>query len=278
MIVVLQLGQLAEALGHQPGRHLAVEVGRVRAVLAAVGEEAAPVELGRLDEAQQLVVVALGLARVADDEVAAEGGVRLAPADVVDAPQEAVAVAPAAHPPQQRLADVLQRQVEVRHAGVADGVDEVVAEVARVEVQQADPVDAVGDGTHERDDGAGAELVGDVLAVRREVLGDEHDLPRLQLVDLGEDRGHRPAALRTAERRDGAEPARAVAALGDLDVRPRARRPRPGQVEQVEQRAARRALTGIERCGARVGGRASSVTPNPATWSTSGRAAASSSP
>ena len=42
----------------KPGRHRAVEVGGVRAVLAAVGEEPAPVELGGLDEAQQLVVVA----------------------------------------------------------------------------------------------------------------------------------------------------------------------------------------------------------------------------
>ena len=193
---VLQLGQLTEPLAHQPRRDLPVEVGRVRAVLPAVGEEPAPVQLGLLDEPQQLVVVLLGLTRVADDEVAAEGGVRLATADVVDAPQEALAVAPPAHPAQQRLADVLQREVEVRHAGVDDGVDQAVAEVARVEVQQADAVDAVGDGPHERDDRPGAELVGDVLAVGRQVLGDEHDLPRLQLVDLGEDRGHGPAALR----------------------------------------------------------------------------------
>ena len=89
-----------------------------------VGEEPAPVELGLLDEAEQLVVVGLGLARVADDEVAAERGLGLAGADVLDAAQEAVAVAPAPHPPQQWLADVLQREVEVRDAGGADGVDQ----------------------------------------------------------------------------------------------------------------------------------------------------------
>ena len=57
-----------------------------------------------------------------------------------------------------------------------------------------------------------------------EVLGDEHDLaaprarrPRARIgVDVA-------AALRAAERRDGAESARAVAALGDLHVGPRAR-------------------------------------------------------
>ena len=91
-------------------------------------------------------------------------------------------------------------------------------------------------GAHQRDDRTGAELVGAVLAVAGEVLGDEHDLVRLELVDLGEDRLDVAAALRPAERRDGAEPARPVAALGDLHVRPRARALRPGQVEQVEAR------------------------------------------
>ena len=86
---VLDLGQLGEPLGDQLLRHLAVEAGRVRPVLATEGEEPAPVELGRLDEAQQLVVVALGLAGIPDDEVAAEDGVGLAPADLLDAAEEA---------------------------------------------------------------------------------------------------------------------------------------------------------------------------------------------
>ena len=113
---VLQLGQLTESLGDERCGHLAVEPGRIRAVLAAEGEEAAPVELGLLDEAEQLIVVALRLTGVADDEVAAERRVGTAGADVGDAPEEPIAVAPATHPPQQRLADVLQGQVEVRHA------------------------------------------------------------------------------------------------------------------------------------------------------------------
>ena len=58
----------------------------------------------RLDEREQLVVIALGLARVADDEVRAERGVGTTGPDVVDPPQEPLAVAPPAHPPEQRLA------------------------------------------------------------------------------------------------------------------------------------------------------------------------------
>ncbi len=65
-----------------------VEVGGVGAVLAAVGEEPAPVELGLLDEVEELVVVVLGLAGVADDEVAPECRVRLAVADVGDPIEE----------------------------------------------------------------------------------------------------------------------------------------------------------------------------------------------
>ena len=57
------------------GGDLAVEPGGVGAVLLAEGEEPAPVELGLVDERQQRVVVVLGLARVADDEVGAERGV-----------------------------------------------------------------------------------------------------------------------------------------------------------------------------------------------------------
>src|SRR2546425_702668 len=81
----------------------AVEVGRVRARLAREGEEPCPVELSVLHETQQLVVVGLGLARIADDERRAEGGVGLAPADRLDAPPEAAAVAPAPHRAQQSL-------------------------------------------------------------------------------------------------------------------------------------------------------------------------------
>ncbi len=61
--VVLQLAQFGESLVHQLRIDGAVEVGGVGAVLAAVGEEPAPVELRLLDEVEQLVVVGLGLAR-----------------------------------------------------------------------------------------------------------------------------------------------------------------------------------------------------------------------
>ena len=94
---VLQLGALAQALEGELGGHLVGEAGGVGPVLVGEGEEAGPVELGRGEEVEEEVVVALGLAGVAEDEGGAEGGVGLGGTDVGDAAQEALAVAPAAH-------------------------------------------------------------------------------------------------------------------------------------------------------------------------------------
>ena len=82
---------------------------------------------------------------------------------------------------------------------------------------------------------------GAVAAVGGEVLGDEDDLAHgaaarrsAQRVDLGQDVVGRARALVAPERRDGAEAAAAVAALGDLHVGPRGAGGRAGQLEQVE--------------------------------------------
>jgi len=98
-------------------------------------------------------VVVLGLTRVADDEVGPEGRIGRGRPDGVDARQEAVPVAPAAHPTQQGHRHVLQGEVEVGHAGVEDRLDQVVGEVGRVQVQQAHPWHTLGDRPHEGHDG-----------------------------------------------------------------------------------------------------------------------------
>ena len=60
---VLELGALAQALERELGRDLVGQAGGVGPVLAGEGEEAGPVELGLLEELEEQVVVALGLAR-----------------------------------------------------------------------------------------------------------------------------------------------------------------------------------------------------------------------
>ena len=223
-------------------------------------------------------MVGLGLARVADDEVAAERRVGLAVADVGDASQEAVAVAPAPHPPQQRLADVLQRQVEVRHAGGADHVDQRVGEIARVEVQQPHPVGALGDGLDER-----------------------HDRARRRARRAGPCRTTRGPGRRARSRgRRAGRPRARIDATSRLRCGPRnvgmAQNPHErsqpsaiftyahGAVDRGRGRLSRSSV-GTRRVGpgsvmSGVGStpRASTGTPKPATWSTSGSASASSSP
>ena len=80
-----------------------------------------------------------------------------------------------------------------------------------------------------------------------------------------------PRALPAAKRRDGAEPAPAIAPLGDLDVGPRRARLRPRELQQIE--AVCRAVDGarlVDRHAPRAGRIfISTGTPNPATRSIS---------
>ena len=182
--------------------------------------------------------------------------------------EEPVAVAPAPHAAQQRPRHVLQRQVEVRHAGGADGVDERVGEVGRVEVEQPHPRRPARPRPRPAARSLRRRRPG--RARRRRGPGRRARSPaRLEL--------RRPrrgstsidaAALRAAEARDGAEAAGPVAALGHLHVGPRrgatpARQVRAGRSRQRRRPGLRPRVTG---------------TPKPATASTSGSAAASSSP
>ena len=91
--------------------------------------------------------------------------------DVGDAAQEALAVAPAAHAGEQRAGHVLEREVEVGHAGVQDGLDQLVGQAGRVEVEQPGPLDP-------RRHGAGQAAMGDVpLAVRVRRPGPDRSRP-----------------------------------------------------------------------------------------------------
>ena len=171
-----------------------------------------------------------------DDRNAASGSSARMPSMIVE---EAVAAPPALHAPQQARRRVLQREVEVRddRRQLEHRRDERVVHLGRVEVEQPharEPVRAQRvEPAQQRRERA---RLADVAAVPREVLGDEHDLGDALLDErahLGLDRLGRARALLAAERRDGAERARAVAALGDLHVRPRRARRRPRQLEQV---------------------------------------------
>ena len=77
-------------------------------------------------------MVFLGLARVSDDEVAAECCVGFSVPNGGDAVEESQTVTPPTHASQQGLRHVLKRQIEVRHARSKNRVSQLVAEVTRV--------------------------------------------------------------------------------------------------------------------------------------------------
>ena len=126
------------------------------------------------------------------------------------------------HAAQHGIMRVLQRQVDVladlRLAG--DRLDELVAEVLRVAVERAHPLEL-----RHLDDLAQElcklRLAVEVAAVLRRVLGDQHDFAHAvlrQVADLIADVLDAAAAVVAADVRDGAEGAAVVAALRNLDV------------------------------------------------------------
>ena len=79
---------------------------------------------------------------------------------------------------------MLEREIEVGHTGGHDRVDKFVVESRRVEIEQSDPLDPIGDGPNEVDDGPGGALLSwDTVRIapvdppRSQVLSDENDLP-----------------------------------------------------------------------------------------------------
>ncbi len=244
-----------DALDPGPGggrRDAAVQVEGGGAVLGRPGEERDPVQPGRLQERLQLAHVGLALAGEAEDEVGAEGGVRVEGADPGHQVEEGAGRAAAAHPPQHGRAGVLQREVEVAADHRVGGhlLEQAGGELVGLEVVEAHPAQAVDPGqvAEQVDQGLAA---AQVLAVAGGVLGDQADLGDAlagQPGHLVEDLGGTPGAEPAPERRDGAERAVPVAALGQLDQghrppggRPgRERRPRRGREHHRQRPPPRR--------------------------------------
>ena len=84
-------------------------------------------------------------------------------------------------PRQERPGDVLEGEVEVGHARMEDGVDQLVGQARGIEVEQPGAVDALGHGAgaaRPRASGRRRPSARDrtVAPVGREVLGHQHDL------------------------------------------------------------------------------------------------------
>ena len=223
---LLHVLAFAQPLPHHVLRHRVRERCRGRAVLTREREESGPVELRGLEEREQRIVLQFVLTGKPDDERRPERGVGLLRADGFDHGQEALAAPPPLHRAQQRGIGVLQREVEVRNDGgeLEHRRDQRVAHFARVEVEEPDALETVRcEPIETAQQRCQRPRLARVAPVPREVLRDQHDLGDAavdQAAHLGFDRLRCARPLLAAERRDGAERAGAVAALGDLHVGP----------------------------------------------------------
>ncbi len=116
------------------------------AFLVGIGEHAEVVESHRVDEALQLREVLLGFARKTDYEGCSQGDARHARADAAQQALIAGTRARPLHSRQDRVGGVLERQVDVLTDLVTfrHGIEYVVSNRGRVEVQHPDPLEAVG--------------------------------------------------------------------------------------------------------------------------------------
>ena len=185
-------------------------------------------------------MLALGLAREADDERRAERGVGLLGANAVDGGRGSGRRSPIA----SCVAAAERRRAATR------GRSRARPSAARAWWTRAGRGPRSGRG---RGDGRGARPSGASVSSRRSSGASDPGSPTsrpyqarscatstssatplaTRLAGLGLDRLGRAGALLAAERRDGAERAGAVAAFGDLQVRPRHARRGAGQLEQV---------------------------------------------
>ena len=175
----------------------------------------------------------VGLSREAEDEVGPERDVGHQFADLRDEVEEAVRRPGARHRAQQLLVHVLHRQVDVGHdlGDLGHGLQQWPLELVGLEVEQPQPLDAVDlceFAQQHRGQGAPALVAvprAEVLAPAGGVLADQHQLAGTLLAQpcgLGDQLVDPTGLEATAEGRDGTEGAHAVAAAGDLEVRPRA--------------------------------------------------------
>jgi hypothetical protein len=216
--------------------NLPVHVVGAGAFFFGIIEDAGALELAVFDEVHEFVEVGIGFAREADDEGGANGDAGDASADAFEEVPNVGAIRFTTHESQHVIADVLQGHVDVASHfwAFGDGLNEVVAPVGRMGVEEADPevafdfVESPNEcgegfafGRVDATAGFGAVFGPLVHAEVGGVLGDEIDF-----LDSGSDEVARffddgflgATAVAAADLRDDAEGAGMVAAFRNFDV------------------------------------------------------------
>lgn len=220
---LLELQQRCPPLLGDLRRHRVRQPGTGGGRLVGVREDADVIELDLGYEVVQAPELLVGLAGEAHDECGTEHrAVELLPGIAEDAPIQ-VHVARARHRAQDVRVGVLDRHVQVRHAGGRLGhrIDQPEDELAGVDVEHAKPAQCrylLGD---QADEPRQAVLDAEVGSVADGVLRDQDNLLDSsvdQLPDLAHHIERSLAGLAALDERDGAEGACVIAAVGDLDV------------------------------------------------------------
>lgn len=217
------------------GGNLVLHLGATRAFLLRIPENAEAFEFGFADKRLEFGDIGFGLARKADNEGGADGDAGDAGADALDEIADVVAAGLALHGAEHVVGDVLQGNVDVAgdFRALGDGLDELVAPMRGVGVEQANPevaLDGVELAQERRQCGAAAGVhgrarIGTLLprihAEEGRVLGNQIEFFHAffdELARLGDDAFDGATAMAAPDLRDDAERAGMVAALGDLDV------------------------------------------------------------
>src|SRR5688572_20776080 len=216
-------------------RHVVRERGRGRSGTAAVDEAVRLVEAHIGDQVQRRLEVALGLSRIAHDEIARQADVRpnfAQPAELLLVLEDGVA---ALHQREHAVRAALHGQVQVvRELGhVAESLDQAVAELDRMRGREANTLDAgnFGDEIDQRGE------IGMAAAVHRAAVGvyvltEQRDLAhslRGETFEFLEHLLERPTDLLAARVRHDAEAAVLAAAFHHRYERGCSTGPRFGQ-------------------------------------------------
>mmetsp|Transcript_19655 Transcript_19655/g.63859 ORF Transcript_19655/g.63859 Transcript_19655/m.63859 type:complete len:256 (-) Transcript_19655:867-1634(-) len=142
--VLAEADELVAARLARLGLHLKLHLARGRAFLFAVRKHAHTLKFEILAKVDEVAVLLVRLAREAGDEGGAQSEPRDAVAELVEQSHRMLLVR-AVHPQQSHVVHVLERNVDVlaNLRDFSNGIDELVGEVRRVAVQEADPLDAL---------------------------------------------------------------------------------------------------------------------------------------
>ena len=229
--LVDQAGDPVDPLGDHVVWHLRAQPGTLGPLLVGVAEDADRVEPGCGEEVGEHVDLSVGLAREAEDDVAADPCIGAHGPDPFDQIEERLRVAEPAHPAQNGRVGVLERQVEVGQdvADAEHGVQQRRTHLCGLQVADPNPVQAV-DAAHLRQ--KGLQIGAEVTAVACGVLADQDGLTDTlfdQPPGLGDDVGRRTGKVGPTEARDRTEGAAPVAAGRDLQGRGRTPAQPPAQ-------------------------------------------------